>query len=90
MKEAPCAQRSLLHLLVRVRPRRAERREVSARRGLDSFIPRVSPVFLCSASVTSVTPLRAAASHCLATAHPLRSGHPGILARRRVVCRRPR
>jgi hypothetical protein len=36
------------------------------------------------------TPLRAAMSYCLATAHPPRSGLPGISARRRVVRRRPR
>jgi hypothetical protein len=43
--------------------------------------------FLCSAFAT---PLRAAMSYCLATAHPPRSGLPGIPARRCVVRRRPR
>jgi hypothetical protein len=43
--------------------------------------------FLCSAFAT---PLRAATSYCLATAHPPRSGLPGIPACRRVVRRRPR
>jgi hypothetical protein len=35
------------------------------------------------------TPLHAVTSHCLATAHPSCSGHPGIPARRCVVCHQP-